>query len=168
VSRGDRFNVRVSRDGRVVAETVHLDRTVCCSTHDELVRLVAAYLVWREELLRVVESDFAGAQRDPDGAISRLASSVVRGPKRTALVSALVLGRLGVTTIRALEEITARRLRTRRDVVASQMAITALANVGSEARPILERLAEHRHRDVRRAAKEALEVTAPLAAPPAP
>lgn len=165
---GDRFHVRVVREGRVVAETKYFHMEGGCGTPDEQIRLVAAYLVWREEILDAVEGELRRARKDPERAIPRLAGSVSHGPKRNALVSALVLGRLGAAAMPALEGLTGRPPQKERDLVATRMAITALGNIGAPALPILGRLATHQHADVRRDAQRALERITPLVAIPTP
>jgi hypothetical protein len=157
---GNRFHVRVVRDGQVVAESERFHMEGDCGTPDEQRRLVAAYLVWREKILGAVNWELRRIRKNPERAIPRLAGSISHGQKRNALVSALVLGRIGVAAIPALSEIAERPVDTPRELVAAQMAITALGNIGVEARPIIERLAGHENSEISTAAKRALEVIA--------
>jgi formylglycine-generating enzyme required for sulfatase activity len=152
---GDELLVRVVSDGQVVAESERFHVEGDCGTPDEQRRLVAAYLVWREKILGAVNWELRRIRKNPERAIPRLAGSVSHGQKRNALVSALVLGRIGAAAIPALSEIAERPVGTPRELVAAQMAITALGNVGAEARPILERLAGHQTTDMQTELKAA-------------
>jgi len=159
------ISVRITLGGRLVAESRGFDGAPFVfdcggrsdKADDELRRVIAGYLIWREELLAEVAGQLPPEREDPRPTIDRLIKRLDSRNRSKVLVSALALGRVGPAAIPSLKGVVARDPRKPRDVLAIESALLALQHIGPEARPVIEPLADHRHRKIREAAARSLE-----------
>lgn len=159
------MSVRITLGERLVAESRGFDGAPFVfhcggrseKANDELRRVIAGYLIWREELLAAVAAELPPDGGDPQATIDKLVKRLDSRNRRKVLVSALALGRMGPDAIPALKEVVERKPRKSRDVLAIESALLALQHIGSEAKPIIEPLVEHKHRKIRKAAALTLE-----------
>ena len=159
------MSVRIVLGGRLVAESRGFEGAPFVfhcggrseKANDELRRVIAGYLVWREGLLAAVKGQLPPIGEDPQATIDRLVKRLDSRNRRKVLVSALALGRMGSAAIPALKEVAERKPRRSRDVLAIESALLALQHIGPEAWPIVEPLADREHRKIRKAARLTLE-----------